>query len=266
MEPFEISVIKEEKISNKLSWGRYAWNTLLFHEAMRNLNWSRDYLWYAELDGVPNPFQRNGVIGLPLTDVTFVVNDGESFTWNGSIEEFSVPKSKRLCDINITFIDDEQETMFTFFERWFNNIYNNNIGVLPLTECCKTLSLYKLKSTRNKVTRTIQSYDYSRENREYSNLRDVGSYSNINDGITARLSKKTEESRDFLVYPDGPLQEQSTYSGGGGPREYSVRLVVADYQNADYGNPAYHESSNSIFSKFNNNSGSDFLSKIADYI
>ena len=42
-------------------------------EAMRNLAWSRGYLWYVELDGVPNPFQRGGVLGLPCKSITFTV-------------------------------------------------------------------------------------------------------------------------------------------------------------------------------------------------
>ena len=229
---------------------------LLYHEAMRNLNWSRDYLWYAELSGVPNPFQSNGVLGFPATSITYTLTDGELFTWNGSMEEFAVPKSKRLCDINISFIDDEQQTLLTFFERWYNNIYNINTGVLPLTECCYTLNIYSLKSTRSKVRRAY--FDYSVE-RNYTG-------ESITESIVSNTNTKITDCRQFYVYPDGPLQEQLTYSGPGNPREYTVRLVVAGYVNADFGNPSKHESTNELFDKINNATGSDILSKMADYI
>ena len=59
-----------------------AWKTVLFMEALRNLNWSRGYCWYVELDGVPNPFQRGGVLGLPCTSVSFTLAQGSSFGYN----------------------------------------------------------------------------------------------------------------------------------------------------------------------------------------
>ena len=179
------------------------------------------------------------------------------FSWTGSNEEYSVPKSKRLCDINLSFIDDEQQTLLTFFERWFNTTYNNNIGVLPVTECMKTISIYSLKSTRNKVNRSVGKYNLNAQERSNASSDGYGS---------AVRSNEIVDAREFLVFPDGPLQEQLTYGGSGAPKNYTVRLVVADYKNADYGNPAKHESTNPIFSKFNNDEGSDFLSKIADYI
>jgi hypothetical protein len=252
-----ISQVDYNKMNiNRNSPLRQGINNLLYHEAIRNLNWSRDYLWYVELDGVPNPFQRNGVIGFPAVSVTYTVNDGEIFTWHGAMEEFAAPKSKRLCDINLSFIDDEQQTLLTFFERWYNNIYNNNVGVLPLRECCKAISIYSLKSTRNKINRKIFKYDI-----------DTGDNTNnlSNDSVMIdNGGNEIVDCREFIVFPDGPLQEQLNYSGSGAPREYTIRLVIADYVNADYGNPALHESTNSLFNT--NDEGSDFLSKIADYI
>ena len=228
-----------------LSSLNYTVNNALFVEAIRNLNWSRGYLWYVELDDVPSPFQRNGVIGLPVTDITYVINSGETFSWESSMEQFAVPKSKKLCTINMTVLDDEQETLFTFFERWYNNIYNCNIGVLPLTEACKCISIYKLKSTRSRVTRSVRSYDAKKANED-------------------PLSAKTVWCRDFLVYPEGFLQEQMSY-GESGPRQFNIELVVAAQLNSDYGNPS-EQSDTSIFSNVQNETVGNFLSKIADYI
>ena len=48
----------------------------LFLETLRNINWSRGYCWFCEMDGVPNPFQRGGVIGLPVRNINFKIAEG----------------------------------------------------------------------------------------------------------------------------------------------------------------------------------------------
>ena len=124
-------------ILNSLKSG---WKTALFMEAMRNLNWSRSYLWYVELDGVPNPFQRGGVLGLPCKDVQLTMNETDQFGWNNGIASFKVPKSANsLATITLTVVDDERGTLRKFYERWFNEVYNPYYGVLPVTEACKQL-------------------------------------------------------------------------------------------------------------------------------
>lgn len=235
--------IKPESVLNKVV------KNALFLEALRNLNWSRGYSWYVELDGVPNPFQRGGVIGLPVTDINFQINNGESFTWESAVETFSVPLKKSLCRVQLTLLDDEQGTIFTFFERWFNNIYNSKYGILPVTEISKCLSVYKLKSTRTKVSRNIVSDPYKFD---------------ISTGAT--FSRK--DGRNLLVYPEGPLVEDEKSDSG--PRKYSVDLVIVNQLDADFGNPSKRPGSTSIFNRIiNKNPGqteSNFLSKLADYI
>lgn len=219
----------------------------LFLEAIRNLNWSRGYSWYVELDGVPSPFQRGGVIGLPVTSINFQVNKGQSFTWESAVEEFSVPLKKSLCTVQLTLLDDEQGTIFTFFERWFNNIYNSNYGILPVAECCKCLSIYKLKSTRTKVHRNI--------------VRDIY-------GPNPTYNFENVNSRNFLVYPEGPLIEDEQLTSE--PRKYSIELVIVKQQDPDFGHPNSRPGTTSLFGKIiNDNKGqveNNFLSKLADYI
>lgn len=217
--------------------------TALFQVALANLEWSRGYSWYVTLDDVPAPFHATGVLGLPVTDVTFTIADGNDFTWNTGFDNVSVPNSKNLCTMNISVLDDEQATIFTFFERWYNNIYNSRLGVLPVTEAAKNISIYKLTAARNPVIRHAYTYDRNSE----------------------ELSLQRVNSRDFLVYPKGPLQEQETYSSSD-PRKYNIELVIVNQINPDMGNPSVHNGNNTIFGRQINSGVQSFLDKAADYI
>lgn len=214
--------------------------SVLFLEALRNLNWSRGYNWYVELDGVPNPFQRGGVLGLPVTNVTLTVANGTTYDWDAGLEKLSVPlRKENTYEIDLTMYDDEQGTIVTFFERWFNMIYNSYNGVLPLNEACKCITITKTKSTRATAYRHIQD-------------------------IKGEASKVP--GRSFLVYPYGTLEEAEKIESG--PRTYTVRLKVANVLDADYGSPTEKLGQKSIFGidigEISTEEG--FLSKVADYI
>jgi hypothetical protein len=215
--------------------------SILYMEAIRNLNWSRDYCWYVELDGVPNPFQRGGVIGLPVVDVTFETASGTSYTWEAGNYQFSVPKGNNILSIQLSMLDDEQGTILTFFERWYNLIYNSGNGILPVTEACKCITIAQTKATRSNVTRVIKSSDNSQI--------------------------KSVVGRDFLVYPENELQIQEK-NGTGQPRMYTVRLIVVKQCTPDHGNPSRIEGQASIMGIEigGNTTGGQFLDRIADYI
>lgn len=221
-------------------------NSALFLEAMRNLNWSRGYSWYVELEDVPNPFQKGGVICLPVTDINFTVVDGQSFTWESTMESLSVPLKRSLTRVSLSMLDDEQATIFTFFERWYNSIYNPYGGVLPVTEACKTLTIYKLKSTRSKIERDYYSYNY----------------------LTHTRDLNTKNCREFKVYPEGPFIEDEKINDA--PRHYNQSLVIVDQIDADFGDPRIKGGKGSFFGSdpIPGTGGDDstFLSKLADYI
>ena len=208
------------EVNYNLGAWRYTLNNALFMTAIANLEWSRGYLWYVELDDVPFPFQRGGVIGLPVTDVTYDLVASNSTSING-FDQYSFPLNRQNTNkITMTILDDEKGTIFTFFERWFNNIYNSKAGVLPVTEACKGLSIYKLKSTRARITRYTYSYDIDRQ-------------------LKLAETKRKTTSRDFLVYPTGTLQETNSYDSK--VRSYSINFNVVHQYNPDYGDPSKHE-------------------------
>ena len=212
-----------------------------FMTAIANLEWSRGYTWYVELDDVPFPFQRGGVIGLPVTDVTYEICHPDTFSWSGGLETFEVPKGRKQSTLNLEVLDDEQATIFTFFERWYNNIYNNRAGVLPVVEAAKCISIYKLKATRTPVKRYAYRYDM-REDK-------------IGDTV-----EKVIDARELLVYPTNSLQEQEKYESN--PRKYNIEFNIVNQENPDFGNPALHEGS-TIFGF--STEGHSFLDKASHY-
>lgn len=231
-----------------------AWKTVLFMEALRNLNWSRGYCWYVEMDGVPNPFQRGGVLGLPCTSINFTLAQGNSFGFTAGITQVQVPHNiNTIQQIQLTLLDDEQGTIRQFFERWYNQVYNPYYGVLPVTEACKQISIYLQKSTRRNVKRV------------YFDIDKPLTQTLFNEGGISM--SKSSDSIDFLVYPTQTLQMQLD-SNRSDLITYSVTLEVAYFVNQDFGNPNVNNGINTIFDMpiGGVTDGSSWLDKIGDYI
>jgi hypothetical protein len=232
-----------------------AWKTVLFMEALRNLNWSRGYCWYVELDGVPNPFQRGGVLGLPCTSVSFTLAQGSSFGFNAGISQLRVPQNiSTIQQIQLTVLDDEQGTIRQFFERWYNQVYNPYYGVLPVTEACKQISIYLQKSTRRNVKRVYFDIDTALNKTLFANA------------IDGKLSKSTD-SMDFLVYPTETFQIQLD-STRNDLISYTISLDVAYFVNQDFGNPNVNNGVKTLLDTAIGgvSNGSSWLDKIGDYI
>ena len=253
-----------------------AWRTSLFIEALRNLNWSRSYLWYAELDGVPSPFQRGGVLGLPCKSIQFITANGSSYGFDSFLTKLNVPQAYGdLGTINLSLIEDEKGTLSSFFERWFNNVYNVYKGVLPVEEACKQISIYRLKSTRRHVERQIYSMDSSVKNI----LTKINNYTNLLNKTANRFNgnsnvfgeqKRQVDSWEFLVYPTNQIPMQFS-ADGNGLIEFNITLQVVHIINQDFGNPSKHEAAMSFggvsLDKLNDFADDhSWLSKITDYI
>ena len=209
-----ISTLKGDYLGS----ARYTLNNALFLTSLGNLEWSRGYLWFVELDDVPFPFQRNGVLGLPVINCNYDIVNGNKSDFGG-FERYPFPLNRGGSNhLSMTLYDDEKGTITGFFERWYNNVYNSRGGVLPVVEACKCISIYKLKCTRARLTR----------------------YSGMYDPITQRVSARQQcKSRDFLIFPTGELQE--TFSNDNNVRTITVQFEIAMQLNPDYGNPANHE-------------------------
>lgn len=231
----------------------------LFLENLRNINWSRGYCWYCEMDGVPNPFQRGGVIGLPVRNVTFKIAEGTSYSFTtSSVETLEVPRSMgNLGIVTLDLLDDEQQTLARFFERWYNQVYNPYNGVLPVTEAVKQITIYKQKSTRRNVKRAYYNID---NNSSYN----FPGFSWFKRG--GSISRQTE-GYDFLVYPAGPLQF-NWVTDANELNTLSVSLTIAHFCNQDFGNPVVSNGYMDAFGKVTSglrDKGS-WLDKLANFI
>ena len=231
----------------------------LFLETLRNINWSRGYCWYAEMDGVPNPFHRGGVIGLPIKQLSFTIANGTPFDFKtSSVETLQVPKTMgTLGVIALDLLDDEQQTLARFFERWYNQIYNPYKGVLPVTEACKQITIYKQKSTRRNLKRVYYNIDnniskYTPEGFKY---------------ITQGRAPRSTEGYDFLVFPYGDLQF-SWATDANDLNTLHTQLQVVQFLNQDFGNPVISNGITSIFDNTNGviHTGTSYLDKLADFI
>lgn len=249
-----------ESMADKVTSGiKNVLKTALFMEALRNINWSRAYDWYCEMDGVPNPFHRGGVLGLPVKNLSFTIANGTPYSFQtSSVETLQVPRTMgTLGVISLDLLDDEQQTLARFFERWYNQIYNPYKGVLPVTEACKQITIYKQKSTRRNLKRVY----YNIDNSVSGNI--LGYKTPIGKGRLPR----TTEGFDFLVFPYADLQ----YSWGTDANDLNTlttQLQVVHFINQDFGNPNFSNGITEVFSNTNGNihDGRSFLDKLSDYI
>lgn len=253
-------------IQNQLGSLRQTANNILFLEAFRNLNWSRGYDWYVELDDVPSPFARNGVIGLPVTSINYDLVNAETTSWTSGVETYDIPLRRNSCQIQMNLIDDEKGTMFQFFERWFNSIYNNRCGVLPLNEACKTLSIYQLKSTRSRIARQYVNPSSPLVFSGNHSLKGSLFGHQLSDIFSFKYNTNTSKyGREFLVFPKSTLNMQEKTDSS--PREFTITFAVAHQLDADYGDPSERGSATlTLFGNEINIGGGNFLEQITNYI
>lgn len=244
-----------------------AWKTALFMEALRNLNWSRGYGWYVELDGVPNPFHRGGVLGLPCKDIQFDLAQGSTFSWESGVNKFEVPQNiGETNSVRLTVFDDEQGTLRQFFERWYNEVYNPYLGVLPVTESCKMLSFYLQKSTRRNVKRVY--YDIDQTLSSINNSMEKQIRTKISEKMNqAVFNKRIDDSINFLVFPKNSVS-MNYQTNDNELVSFSVDLSVALFCNQDFGNPTVNSGVKTINDTVigGETTGDSWLDKIADYI
>ena len=127
-------------------------------EALRQLNWSRSYLWDVDLEGAPYPFNAGGQIGFPAIEVDDTIAIGDTFDFEAGLDFLRVPRRRSRVDIRITFYDLEDGRLELFFEDWFNRIYgapssnsSRTAGVEFLSNSVKKLTVRKLNSKRGKI-------------------------------------------------------------------------------------------------------------------
>jgi len=128
-------------------------------EQVRSVNWGRTNNWDILLPDAPplKTLDGSSVDLFPATDVEVSGFDVESFTTEMSSITVSVPKSITIPTISVTFNDDEDGTLYDWFEDWANFIYNDGDGVSVLNEegVLKDIFLFR-HNTMREIIKTKQ--------------------------------------------------------------------------------------------------------------
>ena len=160
---------------------------------LKQIEWSRGYLWDCHFSKRPDKPFNDPAFGLPVIDVTDAVAIGQSYDMNAGISTYRFPYRKTFFDIKMTFLDNEDGVMETYFENWFDEIYQwqglhggDNGTMNYLTNAVRELKVTKLSTKRREIF-----------------------------------------SRKYLVYPEGTIYGYNNNESN--VRSFSVILVVAGY-------------------------------------
>ena len=184
---------------------------------LRSVEWSRKYLWsfnFIQLDNnikglqiPPRPFDKF----FPCVDVDETESVLETFSGSAYGKDFRTPLRGGVSTLRITFIDDQKNTLYNFFNNWIKvDILNNGRYVTPLEEAVKAVEIRKVK--------LASLTDYAQE---------VGNLV----GLTERSDNSINDTSKYWVFPEGDI----TFNGGStsDTNIYSVNLVVAGLVNSE---------------------------------
>ena len=205
---------------------------------LRSVEWSRKYLWsfnFINIDTVgtgafdsgsqikgdiapskPFHIRGNGSSFFPCVDVDETDAILETFNADAYGTNFRVPLKGAASTIRITFIDDQNNTLYNFFRKWNKqDILNNGAYITPLEEAVKAVELRKVK---------------------LASLADYGAQAASLVGLGSQKDNSIADSSKYWVFPEGDI----TFNGGSTSdvNTYSITLVVAglvDDQSADGG-------------------------------
>lgn len=111
-------------------------------DAVRSVNWGKSYKWEVEIDPKPNsPFDKF----FPAISVTENLLALDTFSIDGSISNFEVPKGTSLFTIDIQFLDDINHTLADYFSEWVNQrMLNGGTAISALRSCIRQMTVRKL--------------------------------------------------------------------------------------------------------------------------
>lgn len=115
---------------------------------LREIQWGRNHLWDVSIEGMPSPFSD----WFPAKEVKWDPYETSSHDIAGNHRSFSVPISTSGSKLNLSGIpDDEEGTIYDFFNDWYNDIYNHKDGLLTLKEAVKPIRIAKLNSMKEPI-------------------------------------------------------------------------------------------------------------------
>lgn len=131
---------------------------LTSQDQVRQVEWSRNYLWDVQISDAPSPFNT----WFPATDVAVDMGILESESFDIFVSSFSIPVRTKERTLSLTFVDDANHTLVDWLTLWYNQIVvPGGIGggwVQTLEESVKNIQIARLNSRR--VPIKVGSIDY----------------------------------------------------------------------------------------------------------
>ena len=116
-------------------------------DLLRSVEWGRTYLWDFVIDDRDFPFDW-----VPAIDVEETSSIVESETISGGQTNFKFPKNTGVKEVKITFIDDINHKIYSYFENWLNIVtMNDDMYVSTLEDCCRLIQIKRLANDRTKT-------------------------------------------------------------------------------------------------------------------
>lgn len=121
-------------------------------EQLRAVEWSSSYLWDIRFSGQsspPRPFNKF----FPAQDVEENLTTLESYQFDLNHKSVKIPHKSSLRTLQITFSDDEQNTLLSWLHEWIDGvIFNGNGGsVAVLEEAVRRVDLVKMDARRDVI-------------------------------------------------------------------------------------------------------------------
>lgn len=126
-------------------------------DQVRQIEWSRSYLWDVKFYDAPAPFNT----WFPATDVSIDEGVLESKSFDIFVTSFSIPTRTKEKVLSLTFVDDANHTLIDWITAWMALIVNDS-GVLTLEQAKKKIDITRLNNKRKPIkvgsTSYVESY------------------------------------------------------------------------------------------------------------
>lgn len=101
---------------------------------LRQVNWATNYMWDIKLedDGSSTELPSYFKDWIPATDINITFFDTKSYSIETPYRSFSIPQGYGGATMTLTIPDDDNRSLFKWFEEKYRQIYSSPAGVLPV--------------------------------------------------------------------------------------------------------------------------------------
>lgn len=117
-------------------------------EDIRRVEWRKDYLWDIKFPEAPSPFND----WFPASDIELQLSSINTYQFDGPFVGYKIPHNASPLSLRVSFYDNMEQVLLEWLADWIREIVNIDEGyVLPLSQCCKTVTIMRLDSKRQSI-------------------------------------------------------------------------------------------------------------------